>query len=122
VGRWRHILSCLAILASLTLLMPAAAVASGPGSSAGDQQYVDPFGGSTTPTSHPSPTPAPTIAQPTAVSTTTTTVVASATAPAASSDPSPTLPRTGLDVSLTVAVGLGLLAGGLALRRTARRA
>jgi hypothetical protein len=113
-----------AILTSLTLLMATVAVASGPGSSAGDQQYVDPFGGSTTPASHPSPTPAPTIAQPTAVSTTTTTttVVASATTPAAASDPSPTLPRTGLDVSLTVAVGLGLLVGGLALRRTARRA
>jgi hypothetical protein len=136
--RRRHVVSCFVALVALVLLAPVAALAD----SAGDQQYVDPLGGSTTPGTHksshpsspsPSPTPssqsssAPTSPATSSASTATaTTVAASSSTPAASSDPSgqsstATLPFTGLDLWPSVAIGIGLLGSGVALRLVLRR-
>jgi hypothetical protein len=145
---WRKALILLALLSAVALLGPTSALASG--SSAGDQQYVDPLGGSTgTHHSHsttstsgstsppPVATPTPTATPPTAtvtpatVTTTSTTPTATtsgstSTAPTRSSnaksagDPQ-TLPMTGFDAWLVAAIGLGLTASGMSLRRAARR-
>jgi hypothetical protein len=130
------VLSCFVALVTLAVLAPVTALAD----SAGDQQYVDPLGGSTTPSthksSHPS-TPAPSrslqsSSVPTSPATslastpTATTVAASSSTTAASSDPpgqssTATLPFTGLDLWPSVAIGIGLLGSGVALRLVLRR-
>ena len=107
--------------------MAASALASGTGTSAGDQQYVDPLTSttstrttthaSTTPAASSSTTPAPSSP---AVSTGSTTSAPATTTPASSSTShasSGTLPFTGLNIEACLAVGVGLLAAGLALRR-----
>ena len=124
-----------AVVLALMLLAPPVALAD----SAGDQQYIDPLAGNTTPTaSHPPPTaPAPVASAPES----STPAPAGSSAPAASapaqttSDPAPpssaatattaaasqpTLPFTGLNVWMCAAVGVGMLGAGLALRRLAR--
>ena len=117
-------LSMLSLLGAVAMLVPPAALAT----SAGDQQYVDPFGSSTTPSSPSSSSQSTATTQATAPSaatassTSAATVASSTTQPAANGDPAKTLPYTGLDVSLIVGVGLALLASRLALRRTGRRA
>jgi LPXTG-motif cell wall-anchored protein len=137
VRRTRDTLICLSILGALVILAPAAAIASGPGPSAGDQQYTDPLGGTTTgshsstppqPASQPAPQPATppatlttTIGATSPASSTLASAPTTATSASSSQSAANTLPRTGLDASLAVAVGLILLAAGLALRRTARR-
>jgi hypothetical protein len=125
----------MAVILALVLLAPAVALAD----SAGDQQYIDPLAGNTTPTaSHPPPaTPAPVASAPASSAP----APASSAAPAAStavqtaSDPAPpssaatattaaasqpTLPFTGLNVWMCAAVGAGMVGAGLALRRLAR--
>jgi cytoskeletal protein RodZ len=139
VSRRRQILGSLVVVAALSLLVPAVSMAGG---SAGDQQYVDPLGGSgssgskshskSTTTHPPAPTttspstapssPPTTSTSPAVISsnstTSTTASTTSSSAHAADPSTSSTLPRTGLDVELAVAVGVGLLGAGLALRRT----
>src|SRR5690348_13127608 len=46
VSRRRQILALIVVAAALAMLAPATAMAGGGGGSAGDQQYVDPLGGS----------------------------------------------------------------------------
>jgi hypothetical protein len=97
----------------LALLFPAAALAG----SAGDNQYQDPLGNTpsqpksttqqaTTPAPPPAPTPSAT-SQPTATTAQTTT------------RSSGQLPRTGLPLGPLVALGAGLIAAGLLIRRLA---
>jgi LPXTG-motif cell wall-anchored protein len=143
---WRKMLALVTIVGAVALLGPAAALATGP--SAGDQQYVDPLGGShssggshhssggshssgssTTPSSTattPGTSPTtPSAGATVSSSTTTTTASASPTATTASTsatsakDPK-SLPRTGFDVWLAVLIGAGLLSSGLIVRRTVR--
>jgi hypothetical protein len=134
----------LAALAALVFLAPAVALAD----SAGDQQYIDPLAGNTTSTpSHSSPaasspssssssssssstgssagasapsSPAPATTATTAQASTSSSSSGSTSTSAAAATSRPTLPFTGLDVWLCVAVGGGLLGAGLALRRLAR--
>jgi LPXTG-motif cell wall-anchored protein len=127
------------LLGALALAVPAVTLAAG-GGSAGDQQYTDPFGGTSSPTTSTakttSTTPATTSTAPaTAAPTTTATPVAStptASTPAGSDPTTPTatiasstagtLPRTGYDSWVAAALGFVLVGGGLALRVRARRA
>lgn len=123
------------LLGALALAAPAVTLAAGGGGSAGDQQYTDPFGGTSTPTkSAPkttatAPPPATSTAPAATAPTTTATPVASTqtasdpttpTATIASSNAG-TLPRTGYDGWLAAALGFGLVGGGLVLRVRARR-
>ncbi len=125
-GRIR-ILLCLAV-GALALLTAGSALAQGGGTttSAGDQQYVDPLSQSTSATPAPK-TSAPATTTP-APSTTTPTTSGSSSPPSSTtvattpSAGSSTLPYTGLNLGLVIAVGLGLLGGGLVLLRLARRA
>jgi LPXTG-motif cell wall-anchored protein len=126
------------LLGALALAVPAVTLAAGGGGSAGDQQYTDPFGGTSTPTSKPkttattppqtTPTPAPaptTSATPVASTQTATTQTSSdPTTPTATiaSSTTGTLPRTGYDSWLAAGLGFVLVGGGLALRVRARRA
>jgi len=111
-------------------MVAASALASGTGTSAGDQQYVDPLT-TTTATTHASTAPTTTSSSTsppasssssatTASTTTTPTTTTSSTSPAATGAGG-TLPFTGLNVEACVAVGLGLLGTGLILRRTIAR-
>lgn len=130
----RHILICTVISVALTLLGCATALAS----SAGNQQYIDPLSNSTTsgPTSPPPPSSQPanstTPAAPAASSSASPTQAPATTSSATTSSSATTeapagqsageaLPRTGMDTSLTLILGLGLAGAGLALRRTARK-
>lgn len=121
--------------------LPAVALAAG-GGSAGNQQYTDPFGGSSgTPTSHGTPTPTPTPAPatttpapatttppPTATTPTATTpsgpvtpTATAATTPSGSGTSAKTLPYTGYDGGLVALLGAGLVLGGAGLRIRLRR-
>jgi hypothetical protein len=112
------------VLAALAVPLAATALASGTGTSAGDQQYVDPLTTTTaTTTTHGSTSPAPATtpaATSTAVSSTSTTPTASA-ASSSAQPTSGTLPYTGLNVGACMAVGIGLLGAGLVLRRIVAR-
>lgn len=136
----RYLLSLLAIFGALLILGPTGALAD----SAGDQQYIDPLAGNTTPSAsapkpaHPAPgssspsnasapsaasasagaTASASSSQPTTSTPTQSTVAAPAASSTAASQP--TLPFTGLNVWLCAAVGLGLLGAGLVLRRVVR--
>jgi hypothetical protein len=137
VSRRRQILGLVVAIAALAMLAPATAIAGG--GSAGDQQYVDPLGGSgssgsgshsgststqpsaptsTSASSSSSSSAATSSSGASASNTATTTSASLSTKPADPSTSSSTLPRTGLDVGLVVAVGVSLLGCGLALRRT----
>ncbi len=118
----RNLMTVLCLFGALAILAPAAALATGP--SAGDQQYVDPLGGShhgsTTTTTAPSTTPAP--AATTSSSTpTASTTSASTTTTAASSTGSKTLAFTGLNIWQAAGIGVFMLALGAGLRRGSRR-
>lgn len=116
----------LAFLAAAVLGPAAALAASGP--SAGDNQYTDPLKSTTTTASKPAKTattttstaPASTppgtinTAPPTATATPTTPI---ATTAAGTTSQSATLPRTGYDGWLAAALGAGLVAAGLGVRR-----
>ncbi len=133
----RRLAACLLALGALALALPAVTLAAGGGGSAGDQQYTDPFGATSTPTHASAPPPTTTAAPtppPAATPTTTsapapvatgtvtsdaTTSSAEPTATTASSAPASgagQLPYTGYDSWLAGALGLGLIAGGVVLR------
>lgn len=116
------------------LLPTASALASGSGTSAGDQQYVDPLTTTTPATTHTSTTQTTTTQATTSTGTTSApsspastpsssspaTATSTATTPASTS--SRTLPYTGLNIEACVGFGLGLLGAGLLLRRIVARA
>jgi hypothetical protein len=129
VRRLVQILGCSVALAALGLVVTATALASGSGTSAGDQQYVDPLTTSTAqPTTQSSTTPsassAPTSPAPSATTAAAPTSTTTATTPSSPSShaASGTLPFTGLNIEACVAVGAGLLGAGLVLRRAVARA
>src|SRR5947209_10184567 len=100
-------------LLSVAALAPSAAWASGP--SAGDQQYVDPLAGATTPSSSRPPrsssaSPPSTASSAPAVAAAPSSAASAAAAPtAATTAAAPTLPFTGLDAAETFAAGTLLL-------------
>jgi hypothetical protein len=128
----RRLPTAAALLTALALtVLPAVALAQ----NAGDQQYSDPLAGSSTKTtSTPAKSskstvattaPSATKAPPVSLPTTTTTAAAAPTTSTSSSSPSssssPTsLPRTGLNEWVLLAIAAGLLLAGFGLRlRTA---
>jgi hypothetical protein len=134
----RRLLTWILVLAALALAVPAATLASGPGGSAGDQQYTDPFAGTSNPatthtTTHTATTPAPAPATTPAPAATSTAPAPAAPAPAASTAPDTTpatstparptsLAFTGYDSWLAGGLGVAMVGGGVLLRRRARRA
>jgi LPXTG-motif cell wall-anchored protein len=121
-------------IGTLSLLAAGTALAQGgTTTSAGDQQYVDPLTNTATTPAPATSAPAPSAPAPSASSSAPTSAPpASATAapssapsapvtPTSSGGGSGTLPYTGVNVGLIVAIGLGLLLAGLILRRLARR-
>lgn len=104
---------------------PASVALADSGPSAGDQQYVDPLSGSSshhTSTTHtttaPASAPAPVASTPTSTaSAATATATATASASTTTGATGRTLPFTGYDTPLAVALGAGLAGGGLLLRR-----
>jgi LPXTG-motif cell wall-anchored protein len=128
----RWLATCMLLLGALALAVPAVTLASG-GGSAGDQQYTDPFGGTTTSATHTTTSAPPATSSPSPSPTPTTSATPVASTQTSSSDPTaPTatiasstagqLPRTGYDSWLAAALGFALVAGGLALRVRIRRA
>ncbi|HEY6396253.1 MAG TPA: hypothetical protein VIX82_02245 [Solirubrobacteraceae bacterium] len=118
------VLACLAVVGVSLLLgggMALAASSTGCPGSAGDSQYVDPLGCKKTHTTPASPPPTNQTPPP-ATTTTPQATIASATTTTttAAHDPSSkgSLPRTGLDVWAAIALGLGLFAAGIAVRRS----
>lgn len=116
-------------VAAVTGFAPALALAQGgTGTSAGDQQYVDPLTSTTpapsTAASSPSTPSASSSASPSTSGSSPSASTGSASSPPASASPSSsaTLPYTGLNLWPLVLVGIALIAGGalirLALRRT----
>jgi LPXTG-motif cell wall-anchored protein len=124
--------SCLLVLLAATVLGPAAALAAS-GPSAGDNQYTDPLKSTTTTaskpaksasTTTPAATPPPSTssgtintAPPVATATTTAPTATIATTASSATSTSATLPRTGYDSWLAAALGAGLVAAGLSVRR-----
>jgi hypothetical protein len=129
----RWLVTCMLLLGALALAIPAATVASG-GGSAGDQQYTDPFGSTssgkstpkTTSTSHPTTSSQPAA---TAPPTTSATPVAGTSTASDPSTPTATiastttgeLPHTGYDGLLAAGLGFVMVGGGLGLRARLRR-
>ncbi|MGI9184475.1 MAG: LPXTG cell wall anchor domain-containing protein [Solirubrobacteraceae bacterium] len=134
MSRPRHLLACLIVLGLLALVSPAASMAACGGSgSAGDQQYVDPLAhchrgsspsSATTPAaSAPAPTTPSSPVTPaasTATATTPSTAPTATTAAGRRAKAGASLPYTGLDARLIVALGLALVLGGFVLRRATR--
>jgi hypothetical protein len=124
------------LLGALALVVPAVTVASG-GGSAGDQQYTDPFAGTSPGKSKPktTTTSAPTTSTQAATQPATSsappasTPVASATTSSDPTTPTATiasstagqLPHTGYDSWLAAGLGFVLVSGGLGLRERLRR-
>jgi eukaryotic-like serine/threonine-protein kinase len=127
----RRLVTVMLLLGVLVLSIPAVTLAAGGGGSAGDQQYTDPFAGSSTPTTatHTS-TATQTVTQQPTTSTPPPSTVAQTTGTLATTDPMTTptattasteLPYTGYDSWLAGAVGFALVGGGLALRHRVRQ-
>ncbi len=130
----------LLILGLAGFAVPAATLAAG-GGSAGDQQYTDPFGGSSggkaTKTTATSTAPAPAATTPPATTPPATTPTTSTPAPTGSGTTGTptavaatsaktgktgkTLPFTGYDGRLAALLGAGLVLGGAGLRIRLRR-
>lgn len=112
-----RIFACLTVIAVFSLAGAAAVMASGTGTSAGDQQYVDPLTTTTpapttsTGSSTLSQSPPATLSSGSSTTTTPSTTAAQSTG---------TLPYTGMNVWACAAVGVGLLGCGLGLRRIVR--
>jgi LPXTG-motif cell wall-anchored protein len=112
------------VMGVLALSVPAVTLANGGGGSAGDQQYTDPFAGTSTPTSTSHTTPPATATAPATTSFSQPVPVA-APATGTTSDPTATiaatstnqLPYTGYDGWLAAALGFVMVAGGMVLRR-----
>ena len=124
------------VLGALALAVPAVTLAGG-GGSAGDQQYTDPFAGTspgkskpkTTTTSAPSTSSAPATSTPPPTPTTSVTPVASTSTASDPTTPTATiasstsgqLPHTGYDGWLAATLGFVLVGVGLGLRARLRR-
>lgn len=135
----RHALGALALLVTIVLSIPAAALAQ----SAGNQQYIDPLAGQTQPTTTSQPAAsAPSASQSapagssssssapatgtSAASSQATTSTTEASASTQATDPSSqssarTLPFTGLDLVPCLIVACVLLGAGVVLRRATQR-
>jgi LPXTG-motif cell wall-anchored protein len=125
--RSRRAVMLLGLLAVLVLGAPMAALAAG-GGSAGDQQYTDPLGSSTTTrtattrTTTTGTTPATTTATPaTATTPPTPTPTATVATGQTISKTASQLPNTGYGAILAGALGVGLLAAGIIIRTRPRR-
>jgi cytoskeletal protein RodZ len=134
----RKLITCLIAAIAVALLVPATVLASG--SSAGDQQYVDPLAGSSPGSTHSGGSSAPSpgssapassssssatssaASSPSSSSTTTTGTTTSSTSSTSQATSGNTLPVTGYDAPLAVLTGFGLLALGTCLRRASSRA
>jgi hypothetical protein len=120
----------LAVLAATALAAPAAAQAQG---GAGDDQYQDPFGGSTPKTTKTPPSASPdqraqvqrkaqssqpslSTAPPAQSTRTQTSASSSAPAQASPSTSTGTLPYTGTEIPGMALLGIGILAAGVGLR------
>lgn len=125
----RRLLIPILLLVALAGVLPAVALAGG---SAGNQQYTDPFAGSTS-SSSATVTVTSTAATPPPDTTPVVTSSASATTPPPATTPAATtpatstvrpahLPFTGYNGWLAAALGAGMVSGGIALRRRTRRA
>jgi LPXTG-motif cell wall-anchored protein len=131
------LVTCILLLGALALAIPAVTLAGGGGGSAGDQQYTDPFAGTspgkskpkTTSTSAPTTSTQP-ATTPATGPTPTTSVTPVASTSTASDPTTPTatiasttgqLPHTGYDSWLAAGLGFVLVAGGLGLRARLRR-
>jgi hypothetical protein len=132
----RHLAALLIVLGLVAMAVPAIALAGG---SAGNNQYTNPFG-STSPSSPPatsstaSAPPATTPAQTTPPSSTSpavdpgtatadpTATAAAGAAPSTTTTSGRSLPRTGYLDWEAAGFGLVLVAGGLVVRKRARRA
>jgi 2-oxoglutarate dehydrogenase E2 component (dihydrolipoamide succinyltransferase) len=115
--RRRHARAAAAGLVALALgpaALPTAALAQ----SAGDDQYQDPFGGGSSPSSAPTPQPAVPAPSAPAAAPAQAAPAAAPAATAAQAAPAPELPYTGspVDAGLLAAAGGVLLASGLTLR------
>jgi LPXTG-motif cell wall-anchored protein len=124
------------LLGALALAVPAVTLAGG-GGSAGDQQYTDPFAGTspgkskakTTTTRTPTTSTQPATTSPAATPTTSATPVASTSTSSDPTTPTATiaatttgqLPHTGYDGWLAAALGFVMVGGGLGLRARLRR-
>jgi hypothetical protein len=128
--RIRRLVALLSISVASLAPVPAAALADS-GSSAGDQQYVDPLNPSSGSSSTPSSSSGSSGSSSASSSGSSGSTVASgssgaspsttaATTAAAGSGTGRTLPFTGYDGGLAAALGVGLLAGGIVLRRRLR--
>jgi hypothetical protein len=111
----------LIVLGLFAALIPAAALANG--SSAGDNQYVDPLSGvhsgnsSSSSSSSASGTAGTSATAATTATTTTPTATTAGTTSTAASRKSKTLPFTGFDDWQAAGLGVLLMVGGLGLRR-----
>jgi hypothetical protein len=129
----RWLVISMLVLGAIALAIPAVTIAAGGGGSAGDQQYTDPFGGTSSgkSTSTATTTSAPsTSTQSAATSPPTTSATPVASTSTASDPTTPTatiasttgeLPHTGYDGWLAAALGFALVGGGLGLRARLHR-
>ncbi len=114
---------CLTAALVVGLTAARGSFAQGTNTSAGDQQYIDPL--TNTNTTSTAPSAQPSSSSPTTPSTSAPTPSPTGAAGGSASSPSPgpssgssgTLPFTGLNVEALVVVGIGLIGGGLVLRR-----
>lgn len=126
----RRLAAGLLLIGLLALSVPAVSFAGG-GGSAGDQQYTDPFAGTTTPTSAtqtatltattPQPTTSATAAAPPPASTTTAAGDGPVATTASTSSQPAQLAFTGYDGWLAAAIGAALVTAGMTLRHRLRR-
>jgi hypothetical protein len=119
-GAGRRLLVPALLAIALALVLPGVAAAAGEGTSGYSQKPEEPKGGAVTPSGKESTGTSPSKEEKTPAST-----EEKGTSPTASSAKAGTLPFTGLDLRLTVAIGVLLMAAGfsivLAQRRSARR-
>jgi hypothetical protein len=102
-----------ALLISLALVFPAAALAD----SAGDNQYQDPLGNTPAKPKTPTSTTTPPATTPSTSPAPATTPAPSSATQSATAQSSGTLPRTGFPVGPVLALGAALVGAGFLIRR-----